>query len=72
MSRHGNSKSKSENKKLSSPEARYTRKHQSNPNAGKTFSPRSLFRGLTVPYRNGPGQKYLHPERHRTVREAST
>ena len=46
--------------------ARKTRKHQRNPNAGATFHPRSLFRGLTVPWSNKPGQKYLHPERHRT------
>jgi len=63
-------KSKSENRKLTSPQGRKTQKHQAHPNAGKSFHPRSLFRGLTVPYSTAPGQKYLHPERHRTVREA--
>jgi len=51
-------------------DAAYARKkktqyHQAHPNAGKSFSPRSLFRGLTVPYNTAPGQKYLHPERRR-------
>ena len=63
-------KSKSENKKLTSPQGRKTQKHQAHPNAGRSFHPRSLFRGLTVPYSTAPGQKYLHPERHRKIREA--
>ena len=42
-----------------------TQRHQAHPNAGKSFHPRSLFRGLTVPYSTAPGQKYLHPERRR-------
>jgi len=51
-------------------DAAYARKkktqyHQTHPNAGKSFHPRSLFRGLTVPYNTAPGQKYLHPERRR-------
>ena len=49
--------------------ARKTRYHQEHPNAGAHYSPRSLFRGLTVPYSDKPGQKYLHPERHRKIRE---
>lgn len=40
-----------------------TKFHQAHPNAGKSFHPRFLFRGLTVPYSTAPGQKYLHPER---------
>ena len=40
----------------------YTRKHQAHPNAGKSFHPRSLFRGLSVPYSKKPGQKYLYPQ----------
>ena len=55
------SKSKSENKKLTSAQGTKTQHHQAHPNAGKTFSPRGLFRGLTVPYSNKPGQKYLYP-----------
>lgn len=51
-------------------DAAYARKkktqyHQAHPNAGKSFHPRSLFRGLTVPYSTAPGQKYLHPERRK-------
>lgn len=42
-----------------------TQHHQAHPNAGGSFHPRSLFRGLTVPYNTAPGQKYLHPERRR-------
>ena len=42
-----------------------TQYHQAHPNAGKSFHPRSLFRGLTVPYSTAPGQKYLHPERRK-------
>lgn len=51
--------------------AKKTRWQQNHPKAGAHYSPRSLFRGLTVPYSNKPGQKYLHPERHRTVKEAA-
>ena len=39
----------------------YTKKHQAHPNAGASFHPRSLFRGLTVPYSDSPGQKHLYP-----------
>lgn len=42
-----------------------TQHHQAHPNAGKSFHPRSLFRGLTVKYNTAPGQKYLHPERRK-------
>lgn len=42
-----------------------TQYHQAHPNAGRSFHPRSLFRGLTVPYSTAPGQKYLHPERRK-------
>ena len=52
--------------------AKETRYHQAHPNAGMSFHPRSLYRGLTVPFRTEPEQKYLHPERHRTVREVTT
>lgn len=38
-----------------------TRYQQAHPKIGMSFHPRSLFRGLTVPYRNTPGQKYLYP-----------
>lgn len=48
--------------------AKKTQHQQNHPKAGATYSPRSLFRGLTVSYSNKPGQKYLHPERHRIVR----
>ena len=47
-----------------------TKYQQAHPLAGAHYSPRSLFRGLTVPYSDKPGQKYLHPEKHRNVREA--
>lgn len=44
-----------------------TRHYQAHPKAGRSFHPRSLFRGLTVPFRTAPGQKYLHPERRINV-----
>ena len=66
------SKSLTENRKRRTSDAKFTQHHQAHPNAGKTFHPRSLFRGMSVPYSNKPGQKYLHPERHRTIREVST
>lgn len=50
--------------------AKQTQWQQNHPKAGAHYSPRSLFRSLTVPYNSAPGQKYLHPERHRTVRKA--
>ena len=51
--------------------SKQTKWQQSHPKAGAHYSPRSLFRGLTVPYSNEPGQRYLHPERHRKVREVA-
>lgn len=51
--------------KSSKKKRRYqTKKHQSNPEAGRSFHPRELFRGLTVPFSSAPGKRYLHPERH--------
>lgn len=51
--------------------AKQTQWQQNHPKAGAHYSPRSLFRGLTVPYSDKPGQKYLYPWRHRKVREVS-
>lgn len=34
---------------------------------GGTFSPRSLYRGLTVPWSNKPGRKRIHPKERRAV-----
>lgn len=51
---------------------RYTKKHQAHPNAGASFHPRSLFRGLTVPYMTGPGKKYLYPRPYRTAEGETT
>ena len=45
--------------------ARETQHQQAHPKAGASYSPRKLYRGLTVELRTGPGQKYLHPERHK-------
>ena len=42
--------------------ARETRRQQAHPKAGATYSPRSLFRGLTVPYSTAPGRKRIHPK----------
>lgn len=39
-----------------------TRKQQTHPKAGATYSPRALFRGLTVPYSTAPGRKRIHPK----------
>lgn len=50
--------------------ARKTKYQQAHPKAGAHYSPRSLFRGMTVPYSSKPGQKYLHPELHRRNLEA--
>ncbi len=49
-----------------------TRWQQNHPKAGGHFSPRSLYRGLTVPYSTAPGQKYLHPERRRSINKVET
>jgi len=42
--------------------ARETRKQQAHPKAGASYSPRSLYRGLTVPYSTAPGRKRIHPK----------
>ena len=42
-----------------------TRKQQAHPKAGATYSPRSLYRGLTVPYSTAPGRKRIHPKEGR-------
>jgi hypothetical protein len=39
-----------------------TRKQQAHPKAGATYSPWSLYRGLTVPYSTAPGRKRIHPK----------
>lgn len=49
--------------------AKQTQHQQANPKAGAHYSPRSLFRNLTVPYSDHPGQRYLHPENHKDIRE---
>lgn len=37
-----------------------------NPDKNKgTYSPRKLYRGLTVPYSNAPGRKRIHPKPQR-------
>lgn len=57
-------------KKKANTNRKKTQRHQAHPNAGAHFKPRSLFRGLTVPYSTKPGQKYLYPERRKTVQMA--
>ena len=42
--------------------ARETRRQQAHPKAGATYSPRSLYRGLTVAYSNKPGRSRIHPK----------
>jgi len=42
--------------------ARETRRQQLHPKAGATYSPRSLFRSLTVPYSTAPGRSRIHPK----------
>ena len=42
--------------------ARETRRQQAHPKAGATYSPRSLYRSLTVPYDNKPGKSRIHPK----------
>lgn len=42
-----------------------TQKQQRNQKAGATYHPRSLYRGLTVPYSNVPGRKRIHPKPQR-------
>ncbi|MBO7662410.1 MAG: hypothetical protein J6U01_03480 [Clostridia bacterium] len=50
--------------------ARETRRQQAHPKAGATYSPRSLYRGLTVPYSNQPGRKRIHPKKAREDKQA--
>lgn len=47
--------------KRSSRNKKRTQHYQAHPNAGASFHPRRLFRGLTVPFQSSPGQKYLYP-----------
>ena len=42
--------------------ARETRRQQAHPKAGATYSPRSLYRSLTVPYSNQPGRSRIKPK----------
>ena len=42
-------------------QAMRTRWHQRHPKMGATYSPRSLYRNLTVPYSTKPGHKRLLP-----------
>lgn len=46
--------------------ARETRRQQAHPKAGASYSPRSLYRGLTVPYSTAPGRKRIYPKEMRT------
>ena len=45
--------------------ARETRRQQAHPKAGAHYSPRGLFRGLTVEYSNAPGRKRIHPKENK-------
>ena len=40
--------------------ARETQWQQNHPKAGGHYSPRSLFRGLKVPYNTKPGRTRIH------------
>ena len=42
--------------------ARETRRQQAHPKAGATYSPRSLYRSMTVPYSNQPGRSRIRPK----------
>ena len=42
--------------------AKATKWQQLRPKAGATYSPRSLFRSLTVPYDTKPGKSRIHPK----------
>ena len=42
--------------------ARETRLQQAHPKAGATYSPRSLYRSLTVPFSSEPGKSRIHPK----------
>ena len=45
--------------------AKETQHNQAHPKAGATYSPRKLYRGLTVPYSSEPGKKRIHPKKER-------
>jgi len=40
-----------------------TRRGQKEPKAGAAYSPRGLYRSLTVPLSFAPGKKRIHPKR---------
>lgn len=42
--------------------ARETRYQQAHPKAGAHYSPRSLYRSLTVEYKTEPGKSRIHPK----------
>ena len=42
--------------------ARETKRQQANPKAGAHYSPRSLYRSLTVPFSREPGKSRIHPK----------
>ena len=42
--------------------ARETRWQQAHPKAGKTYSPRRLYRGLSVAWSDRPGRTRIHPK----------
>lgn len=42
-----------------------TRRQQAHPKTGATFSPRSLYRGLKVPFSTAPGRSRIHPKEGR-------
>ena len=42
--------------------AREAMKGQINPKAGAHYSPRSLYRSLTVEYKTEPGKSRIHPK----------
>ena len=46
--------------------AKLTQFQQNNPKAGAHYSPRSLYRGLKVPYNTRPGKTRIHPKEERT------
>ena len=49
--------------------ARETRRNQAHPKAGATYTPRSLFRGMTVPWNDAPGRKRIHPKEERAAKK---
>lgn len=42
--------------------ARETMRQQAHPKAGAHYSPRSLYRGLTVPFSSKPGKSRIKPK----------